>query len=200
MPKENFFKLKLEKREKIILAARDEFSLKPYDEVSINEIVSRSNISRGSFYLYFEDKWDIYSHLLKCTFNKVLERIKETLARGNNIFFAVMDVYDYIIIESNLDDSIGFIANILRNANPINFIQVHNLLSEGEKHNFVQDISFVPEDYSITTQIEFRMLRKMLITNLVDAMSQVLVFNRDPNVVREELRISFNILKYGTYK
>lgn len=200
MPKDQFFKLKLEKREKIILAARDEFSLKPYDDVSINEIVSRSNISRGSFYLYFDDKWDIYAHLLKCTFNKILERIKETLARGNNIFFAIIDVYDYIIIESNLDDSIGFLANILRNANPLNFIKVHNLLSENENQNFIQDISFIPENFTIGTKIEFQMLRKLLITNLIEAMTQVLVFNRDPNEVREELRISFNILKYGSYK
>ena len=56
MPKEAFFKLKNSKKEKIILAARYEFSNLSYDEVSINDIVKRSGISRGSFYLYFEDK------------------------------------------------------------------------------------------------------------------------------------------------
>ena len=70
MPKEAFFKLKLKKREKIILAARAEFSKYKYDDVSINDIVKGAGISRGSFYLYFEDKWDVYSHLLNCTFSK----------------------------------------------------------------------------------------------------------------------------------
>ena len=113
MPKEQFFKIKLSKREKIMLAARAEFSSKPYEEVSINDIVERSGISRGSFYLYFEDKWDIYSHLLKCTFDNIRGRMIESIARGNNIFFTLLDVYDYIILESRTEESTGFIGLIL---------------------------------------------------------------------------------------
>jgi len=200
MPKEQFFKLKDQKREKIILAARDEFSCKPYDEVSIHDIVARSNISRGSFYIYFDDKWDIYSHLLKCAFNKIIDRLNDTINRGNNIFFAIIDIYDYLIIESNLDESIGFISNILKNINPVTYERINDYLGNSIANDVLENISFKKDDYLISAPIEFSVLRKLLVNCLFKSLVEVLVYKRDPHQTREELRIAFNILKYGSYK
>lgn len=60
MPKKLFYNLSEEKQEIIIKAAFEEFSKHQYMDASINKIVQNSMISRGSFYLYFEDKLDIY--------------------------------------------------------------------------------------------------------------------------------------------
>lgn len=200
MPKEQFFKLKSEKREKIILAARDEFSEKSYDEVGIHDIVARSNISRGSFYIYFEDKWDIYSYLLRCTFIKILERLNDNFERGNNIFFSILDIYDYLIIESNLDDSMGFITNILKNMTPLVYSKIDDFLNNNIEREILMKISFKKENYTIYTPIEFVALKKILINCLYQSLVDVLVHKSDPHQVREELRITFNILKYGSYK
>ena len=61
MPSERFLKLEKEKQERIIRAARREFSHVPYEQASINKIIRYAGISRGSFYtclLYTSDAAD----------------------------------------------------------------------------------------------------------------------------------------------
>lgn len=65
MPKQTFYNLSVEKKERLLTAAFKEFSHVPLEEVSINAIVQNSGISRGSFYQYFEDKEDLYLHCLE---------------------------------------------------------------------------------------------------------------------------------------
>mgnify|MGYP000403050715 CR=1 FL=1 len=56
MPTQRFLKLKEEKKQAILEAAVHEFSRVPYSSASINQIIKEADISRGSFYTYFEDK------------------------------------------------------------------------------------------------------------------------------------------------
>ena len=64
MPKQTFFNLPEEKREKIVSAAVDEFIEYGLENASTNRIVENSGISKGSFYQYFEDKQDVFKHLM----------------------------------------------------------------------------------------------------------------------------------------
>lgn len=65
MPTERFMRLSEEKKKAIREAAIKEFIRVPYDKASINKIIQSAEISRGSFYTYFEDKVDILSFLLQ---------------------------------------------------------------------------------------------------------------------------------------
>jgi AcrR family transcriptional regulator len=65
MPKTTFFNLPEEKREKIMEAAIDEFALYSYQKGSINRVVERAEIAKGSFYQYFEDKKDLFKYILE---------------------------------------------------------------------------------------------------------------------------------------
>jgi len=65
MPKDLFFTLSQEKQSRIIEAAIGEFSKVTYHDVSINQIIKNAEISRGSFYQYFEDKDDLYFYILE---------------------------------------------------------------------------------------------------------------------------------------
>lgn len=60
MPTQTFFHLPEEKQQRLLEAARVEFSRVPLNEASIAQIVKLAGISRGSFYQYFEDKEDLY--------------------------------------------------------------------------------------------------------------------------------------------
>lgn len=64
MPKETFFNLPDAKRAMIEDAAMEEFVAWGYDNASINRIVEVCQIAKGSFYQYFEDKKDLYTHLI----------------------------------------------------------------------------------------------------------------------------------------
>ncbi|MCA9973848.1 MAG: TetR/AcrR family transcriptional regulator [Anaerolineales bacterium] len=64
MPKETFFNLPAEKRDAILAIAIDEFADHDYKSASISRIVRQAGIAKGSFYQYFDDKKDLYLHLV----------------------------------------------------------------------------------------------------------------------------------------
>lgn len=64
MPKQTFFNLSEDKRNRIIQSAMQIFSKYSLNDASISEIIESANISRGSFYQYFEDKTDLYMYLI----------------------------------------------------------------------------------------------------------------------------------------
>ena len=65
MPTERFYHLSEEKKRMIREAAIREFSRVPLDKVSINKIVKYADISRGSFYTYFQDKEDVFQYIFE---------------------------------------------------------------------------------------------------------------------------------------
>lgn len=64
MPTETFFRLPEAKRETLLRCARQEFARVPYPDASINRIIHAAGIPRGSFYMYFADKADLFLHLM----------------------------------------------------------------------------------------------------------------------------------------
>ena len=78
MPKETFFNLPEDKRKTILSNAIDEFSANPYHTASISKIVRQSEIAKGSFYQYFDDKRDLYHYLIQISLadkNKLAEQL-----------------------------------------------------------------------------------------------------------------------------
>jgi len=64
MPKSTFFNLPEAKRARIVDAAIDEFSARPYHRASLTRLVARVGIAKGSVYQYFDSKLDLYRWLL----------------------------------------------------------------------------------------------------------------------------------------
>lgn len=64
MPTITFEKLSEEKKKLIEKAAIKEFSNYTYAEISINRIIHDIDMPRGSFYLYFENKEDLYLYIM----------------------------------------------------------------------------------------------------------------------------------------
>lgn len=70
-------------RHAIITAARDCFSEKGYDQVTVRDIIRRTGLASGTFYNYFPDKQAIFSALLE----DYLERLSlnlDTLRKTKN--------------------------------------------------------------------------------------------------------------------
>jgi AcrR family transcriptional regulator len=90
MPKPTFLNLPEEKREKIISAAVDEFADYGFESASINRIVANSGIAKGSFYQYFENKMDVFMHLLS-----VIEQEKMDYFQGKHPPSNHLDTFEY---------------------------------------------------------------------------------------------------------
>ena len=65
MPTKAFYSLDKKKQNKLLEAAKHEFSENFYEDASINKIIKEINMPRGSFYLYFENKEDLYLYILE---------------------------------------------------------------------------------------------------------------------------------------
>jgi AcrR family transcriptional regulator len=70
VPKQTFFNLPEGKREKFLEIAIQEFAENDYLNASVSKIVQRAGISKGSLYQYFDDKEDLYQHLLDLVVEK----------------------------------------------------------------------------------------------------------------------------------
>jgi AcrR family transcriptional regulator len=77
MPKDTFTNLNPGKRQQFLDEAFREFAERDYHSASVSRIVSRLGIAKGSLYQYFEDKRDLYFHLLELAAERKLEFIRE---------------------------------------------------------------------------------------------------------------------------
>lgn len=62
---------KIERRNKILLLARDVFAKSGYHAAKIDDIVAAAGIARGTFYLYFEDKRAIFEEIVDRAFARL---------------------------------------------------------------------------------------------------------------------------------
>ncbi len=97
MPKETFYNLDEKKKNKIIEAAKMEFTANPLRKSRVSNIIKEASIPRGSFYQYFDDLDDLYYYVIDEVFNNIHEAGTKFCDITNDIFeFAQISFeYDY---------------------------------------------------------------------------------------------------------
>lgn len=107
MPSNTFLNLSEDKQTRLMDAASREFSAKPYNEVSINKIIQDAGIPRGSFYMYFQDKEELFRYLVHGYVEQLLMVLEESLLReGGDVFAALRALFDYVW-EKREEQSLG---------------------------------------------------------------------------------------------
>ena len=114
MTTKRFYRLSEEKRRIIQEAALHEFARVPFDKASINQIIKEAGISRGSFYTYFEDKWDV----LACIFEENRRMLEMTMQQemessGGNIWEMLETVLNKAISLSSGPERVQFVRNVM---------------------------------------------------------------------------------------
>lgn len=96
MPSTTFFHLPPEKQERLLTAARAEFGRVSYSEASINQIIRRAGIPRGSFYMYFTGKEELFHYLMRSYGEELEQRMLQLLAeRKGDLFAAFLALFDH---------------------------------------------------------------------------------------------------------
>lgn len=67
---------KAQRRSELLLAARDVFAEKGYAAATVDDIVARAGAARGTFYLYFKDKRDVFGALVDDFFARLAMSIR----------------------------------------------------------------------------------------------------------------------------
>jgi len=95
MPKDTFFNLPEDKRALICDVAIDEFAAYPFDQASINRIVAKSGIAKGSFYQYFEDKQDLFLYIMHLIAEEKINYISPIVRNpdAHDIFTVIREMF-----------------------------------------------------------------------------------------------------------
>lgn len=167
MPKQRFYNLPAEKKECILNSAIKEFSSVPVNQVSINKIIKGANISRGSFYQYFEDKNDLICEIISGYKNVLVENVKEHLTKKDtDIFSLFIGILENVIsfIENSKNQKLCFyIFDSMRNDE--NFF--HQIVGHDEIENIVNMI------ISLINTSKFRYSSRADIINVLDIISAI---------------------------
>lgn len=95
------------KKENLLASAYELFIRKGVNDTSISDITDNAKVAKGTFYLYFIDKWDIYEKLIiersRLLFEEALININNT--NITNFEEKIIILADYIIntFKNNID-------------------------------------------------------------------------------------------------
>ena len=106
MALEAFYNLKEKKKLSLYNAISDCLRKKSYDELSVNEIVEEADISRGSFYNYFNNKNDAILSMVEYKIKHHMDLLLTAIKESNYKLFDGVRKY-YYDIESVLYDEIN---------------------------------------------------------------------------------------------
>ncbi len=115
MPSDTFLRLNDEKKKKLIDASFKEFSLYNFNDVSINRIIKEAGISRGSFYMYFVDKKDLYFYLLEQHLEILINNMKNDLIKNKGDLFKMFQNNIKEEFNSFKNNNINFLKKSLEN-------------------------------------------------------------------------------------
>lgn len=103
LPTSTFFNLRPEKQERLLTVAAQEFAAQPFHEASINSMIRAAGIPRGSFYMYFRDKEELFQYLVRESMEPLLLAFRELLTRsGGDLFDAIPGLCEYL--RSHMED------------------------------------------------------------------------------------------------
>lgn len=198
MPTETFARLPAEKRGRFLDAAWEEFTRAPFAETSINQIVRRAGIPRGSFYQYFADKEELFIYLMKEVQNRLVQSYAELIRdQGGDLFRAQLAAFDTALDQCvGKDPAMERCARILR-INPGIDLQkmVRNLPGEHLLEKLCAEL-----DVSAFSQKEPPVVQQVFVLSLMALGSAVvdsIVQPQERNRYRRELEIRLEIIRRG---
>ncbi|MGN1180034.1 MAG: TetR/AcrR family transcriptional regulator [Suilimivivens sp.] len=140
---------KKRKREALFNAAFELFTTRGINKTTINDIVLSSGVAKGTFYLYFKDKYDIRNKLIAHKASQVFYTADEALKKADITGFTekVLFMCDHIIDQFTNDTSLlkfisknlswGIFKNELvssDNVYDVDFYNVYSVFKNSDKN------------------------------------------------------------------
>ncbi|MEO0266114.1 MAG: TetR/AcrR family transcriptional regulator [candidate division WOR-3 bacterium] len=101
----------LDTKEKILIAARNIFGQKGFYETKMDDIAREAGIAKGTLYLYFKSKEELYECLIKIGLNLIEQAILEILEAPKSFSEKLKEIIAYII--DILSDNREFVLRIM---------------------------------------------------------------------------------------
>ncbi len=194
MPSQTFKNLDKGKQEKLMKCAMIEFANNMYHEVSINKIILNAKIPRGSFYMYFKDKDDLFEYILEEHSTRIKKIVKEILIKNKgDLRDTFICLYECMIKGITKKEIVGIYKNI------ITYISLHKKKDPSppgyELFLYVKDDIDTSKLKSEDLVFIFDILLHSLLLSI-----DSLLHNNDPLENKKQFLQKIDIICYGIYK
>ena len=203
MIKQTFYNLPEQKRQRVINAVIDEFADTENDKVSINRIVKKANISRGSFYQYFDDKLDLVEVLIKSYIDMGIDDIRRAVATSNgDIFYTFECMFDEIAAFSNDERHKKVLKDLISNVRANNTLVSDYIIKRYKGIESLVDITdeFSRKDFRFKSDEDMTLLQQILISVLKNEIYNYYVFDTDLEESKARYLRKLYIIKQGVLK
>jgi AcrR family transcriptional regulator len=104
-----------ERRRELLLAAKKVFADKGYHAAGVADIVDAAAVARGTFYLYFKSKRDVFAAVLDYIFQSLMEQLQSIpLDQPEQILKGIMD--NFALVEAFFEQDSEHAQIIIREA------------------------------------------------------------------------------------
>lgn len=198
MPKDTFYHLPEDKKKRILDAAEEELIRVPISEMSINKIIQSAEISRGSFYQYFEDKHDLVMYML----TDYIEAMKEGIAKSmdmyqGDIFEATMHILQEVVKLGKNQESHKVLDHIMVDATTNHNCSPEKAMALEEEIIAIVIDKINRKTLAIETDEEIISLARLIFSMLKDAATRSYYRVGADNLVLEELNRQLKFIKLG---
>lgn len=153
-------KNKEEKRERLLASATALFAEKNFNNTSISDIVNKARVAKGTFYLYFKDKYDIRNQIVQeistVLFDDAMKELKkhpEITHFDDSLIFIIDHVIDVLVANPtyltlmNKDLSLGvYSQELTKILEETDHLSLYELFKEGVEREHLNiksiDITF----------------------------------------------------------
>lgn len=205
MPTERFFRLSVEKQAVIREAAIEEFARVPFEKVSINQIIQTADISRGSFYTYFEDKRDLLRYIFIDCKESICNFCKDCLEKNQgNLWVMLEELLEYCIDFFKASRYWNLFKNISGISDTEELLGYQNIMKENDRE-FKRLESYI---YEVADKSELILLEKedfivfleLCMGSLMVSLAHFKENVEDEEIIKEKFRKKLEIIRHGVCK
>ncbi len=209
MPTDHFFRTSMEKQERVLTAAKKEFSEHAYADTLINRIIKDAGIARGSFYLYFADKEDLFFYIFQKDMVEPLFQKYQEKYKGQPVDLFELGLYFFDLFVEMILNKEGCLFHIFTTINMKQLSYFLKLKRSGKyennmcaEHMEAPTIEKLGEFISID-KLKYDNLEELLLIcetvklAVTSSIISMLLENRDAAMTREKLMIHFQLLERG---
>lgn len=196
MPKQTFYNLPVEKQTLLLKISKEEFSKKLFSDVSINKIIKDCGISRGSFYMYFNDKEDLYQYLIKTVHENLFKGIKEILNKNKgDLFETFEELFEKITNKCGNENQ--FMQKVFLNAHSKNEDQILKNRECNEKEGLIEELIKQVDFKKINSEVNIKSLLKLHFIILSHSVVRFIKNKDKKEEIKNEFLDELKIIKNG---
>lgn len=200
MIKQTFYNLPDKKRQRITDAIFNEFAGSSGEKVSINNIIKNANISRGSFYQYFDDKVDLVEVLTRSFIDLSVEKTTELIAHTHGDIFVTYDLLFEILCECSQDTKQRIVMkNLFKNIKANDSLVSEYFINrfQGVAELVKVTNNFDRSNLKFTSDKDIECLSQILTQVLKNAIFNVFVIGKPFEEVHSDYHRKLEIIKKG---